>query len=909
MKVKHYVRGLLTAAFISLSIAGMAQGPCDDLPEIKRLLNQAIDDLDLQNAQRQLSALRACDPTPEGRAYIDAQYQRFTGALDLQRRIAEQAQRQAEQAQRQAEQAQHRAEQARKDAEQARQEAQTITKDALIRAYMSQARQLLDSYNYSDENFTQAVQIVDFAYKYIDSEHPALKQMILYLFTEEKRSHIQQAQLANAEEINSYFYTDIARAPYGNVIALASDPNGYLLIIDLETDQVQQLAPFDGYSFETLAWSNDGETLAAYNGASLHFWSTTTWELLEMNRELPSNVKALAWHPDDSTLAAACTDGNSYLIDPATAEIFGILPFHTDYTRDLAWSPDGSQLVSVSDDGVVMLWNPVTMDTIRSLRVHLDWIYAVDWHPSRDLIISGDQAGYLYRWNPKEESNLPPPSHYLGGTIMDLKFSPSGNLLVVINDLGEFLLMDPISFNSIDYLVFSGFTAQRISWSQDGRTVLLIGDDEQLRQYEVSRSGIGAETAISTREILPDDSTTRLLLPGDENLSLNAVAWENDARLAAGDTKGTIRLFLYQGEECLVDTIQTYQGVITDLDWSPNGQLASAGDNRTINIWDPNAKSLIKSLTVSYLPNAVGWSYDGNYLAVGDDYGYVQVWETQNWTQVLSQRQHDGAVLSIAWPHGNSRYLASGGVDNMGWVWDLQTQVNAPLDLHTDWVRDVKWLPGDSLLVTAADDFQTVIWRWGKNQEATVKYPLVNRSNWHYAVAISDDGQLAVVAIGEGIVGFWDISGEQPQELGAINIIETPIRDLDWRPGRATIAGSVPNGVPIMLTTFDLGFHYDEVDLDPTLIEESKGEHKIPRNAYHEGPLHIEQFCWLNGRNRYAHLEPGRGSSSPSMMRSEPPLRTPSPSSIPLPALLRSYHWKATAWWRSPIPLMPSTMM
>ena len=249
--------------------------------------------------------------------------------------------------------------------------------------------------------------------------------------------------------------------------------------------------------------------------------------------------------------------------------------------------------------------------------------------------------------------------------------------------------------------------------------------------------------------------------------------------------------------------------------------------------------------------------YDGQYLAVGDDYGYVHIWETASWNQVLSQQRHESSVLAIAWPHGNSRFLASGGVDTKAWVWDLETQTGAPLELHTDWVRDVKWLPGDSLLVTAADDFQTVIWRWEKDHEATVKYPLVNRSNWHYAVAISDDGQLAVVAIGEGIVGFWDISGDEPEDLGTINIVETPIRDLDWRPGRTTIAGSVPNGVPITLSTYNLSYHYDAAKLDPTLVEEAKGENKIARNAYHYGPSQLDQFCWLNGRRRYAHLEPG----------------------------------------------------
>lgn len=108
---------------------------------------------------------------------------------------------------------------------------------------------------------------------------------------------------------------------------------------------------------ESVRFSPDGETLAAGDwGGSVVLWDVATRrQRFDLNAH--DAVYSLAWSKDGDLLAAG-TDGGVKLWDPVTGAERDTVP-SPDQRRvwEVAFSPDGSELAAALDDGRLILWN------------------------------------------------------------------------------------------------------------------------------------------------------------------------------------------------------------------------------------------------------------------------------------------------------------------------------------------------------------------------------------------------------------------------------------------------------------------------------------------------------------------------------------------------------------------------
>jgi WD40 repeat protein len=111
------------------------------------------------------------------------------------------------------------------------------------------------------------------------------------------------------------------------------------------------------------------------------------------------------------------------------------------------------------------------------------------------------------------------------------------------------------------------------------------------------------------------------------------------------------------------------------LAWGPESQLASAGADGVVTVWDAATGKEVFTLSAPRAPvSSVAWSPDGSRLASAGG-GTVTLWDTAAGQEVLSLRTAQPAAsrpAGLAWsPDGRRLALSFGsGIEGSVTVWD-----------------------------------------------------------------------------------------------------------------------------------------------------------------------------------------------------------------------------------------------
>ncbi|MCU0499127.1 MAG: WD40 repeat domain-containing protein [Anaerolineae bacterium] len=189
-----------------------------------------------------------------------------------------------------------------------------------------------------------------------------------------------------------------------------------------------------------------------------------------------------------------------------------------------------------------------------------------------------------------------------------------------------------------------------------------------------------------------------------------AVVWSPDqTQIATGFTDGSIAIWdVLDGK--IVDQYQAHQGEAFTIDWY-DFYIASGGADGAITIWHSVERTLQKlQVNDSAHPFSailsIAWSPNGAYLAAGDAFGTVYLWEVE--TQHLQElRGQDQWIFSIAWS-GNSDQLAATGGEGVI-IWDVQSGEIVD-QLSTVNPSSLVWNPHNHNL--AVGDFEGNIYLW-----------------------------------------------------------------------------------------------------------------------------------------------------------------------------------------------------
>lgn len=242
-----------------------------------------------------------------------------------------------------------------------------------------------------------------------------------------------------------------------------------------------------------------------------------------------------------------------------------------------------------------------------------------------------------------------------------------------------------------------------------------------------------------------------------------------------------------------------HMSLVRSLVFTPDGRLITAGDDKTIRIWDPATGNTLGILRGEISEGHAGKIYalavspDGRWLAAGGRIRAgeggshpIRLYDLKSRHLAALLVGHNGAVLSLDFSSDGQRLL-SGGTDDVAIVWDVaRGQAIHRLTGHEGDVNSVRFTRDGAKVVTASDDLTVRLWRLSDGAAVGI---LRGHADKVISLAISPlDGAISSGGF-DGLIQLWD--GKTGDPLRRLARQETEVMGLTFAPdGRTLLSGT-----------------------------------------------------------------------------------------------------------------------
>jgi WD40 repeat protein len=201
------------------------------------------------------------------------------------------------------------------------------------------------------------------------------------------------------------------------------------------------------------------------------------------------------------------------------------------------------------------------------------------------------------------------------------------------------------------------------------------------------------------------------------------------------------------------DQAPAHKGPVWALDFTPDGkQLISASDDGTIKIWDLPSGRQRKSIPVGTPVRTAAISPSGAWVAIGDRFGEVSVFDLAQ-ERILLQYQQESTVNGVSFCPDNLT-LASVSTDGTVVLWEIAgKRKRFTLTGHGGPVYGLSFSPDSRELATSSWDKTVILW---DVDTGTLKKQFKAHDEGVLAVQYSPDGTLLATAGQDGVARIWD---------------------------------------------------------------------------------------------------------------------------------------------------------
>jgi WD40 repeat protein len=271
---------------------------------------------------------------------------------------------------------------------------------------------------------------------------------------------------------------------------------------------------------------------------------------------------------------------------------------------------DGQLLATAGDDHLVRVWNLADGKLVHKLDAHTDWVRTID-------------------------------------------YSPDGRLLASAGNDRQVIFWDAVSGAQLDVVATHQAAIAAIRFSHDGKLLATVGFEETVRLYDTA-----------TKQLV-----ARLPAPCQD---MRALTFSQDNQLlAVGGRCGSIRLLSIPSGQ-LVRDIPAHRQRIRAIAFSSDGSyVASSGEDRLIHVAPlaggegynlPPRPAKVLSITF----------YGTHQLAAAGSDNQIRLWDVTAKEEIGSLRGHTGSVAAL---ECQGKVLVSAGYDTTVRIWDVGDRV------------------------------------------------------------------------------------------------------------------------------------------------------------------------------------------------------------------------------------------
>ncbi|KAF5337774.1 hypothetical protein D9758_016623 [Tetrapyrgos nigripes] len=493
-------------------------------------------------------------------------------------------------------------------------------------------------------------------------------------------------------------------------------------------------------------------------------------------------VLSVAYSPDGKYVISASRDKTIRIWNVQTGQQIKCLMGHKDTVRSVVYSPDGRYIISGSDDGTIRLWDAEVGKQIGNSFKHMDQVISVACSPDGTSAVSGSMNGTIRIcniWSGKQE---------------------------VVPLEGHTRFVKSVAFSSDGKQVISGSYDQTIRiW--DTETGHQVGKLEhcyhEVRSVVCSPKDlqcVAVGNSLSGSIITIWDLQTRQQvrkLQGHQNV--NSVIYSLDGRfIASGSYDGTIRIWdISDTEQKAVEQLQKHpstHGVVTSVNFSPDGKHVVSGSEHIIQIWDVQTGQQVGNNLQGHTGSvkSVVYAPDGEHIVSGSHDKTVRIWKVQTQSQLgRPLKGHTDSILSVAFsPDG--RNIVSGSTDKTVRIWKVQTrqQLRDPLTGHTNSVLSVNFSADGTHILSGSCDGRVKIWQVQTGQQVAESH---FTALW--CIDYSLDKKLVVTESRDKTIRIWDVQTGINRELqGSTTSVSAVAFSSD---GKRLVSGCYDNAIRI----------------------------------------------------------------------------------------------------------------
>ena len=560
------------------------------------------------------------------------------------------------------------------------------------------------------------------------------------------RPDIIWAKGGHSQSVNSVTYS-----PDGQLLASGSSDRT-IKIWRQDGTFIKSLAiPYDSNSqltdVRSVAISPDGTLVAAgveqYNASTqtdfgaVQLWRILDGQLVRNFNGYGQGVNSVAFSPDGQYLASGSSDRSVRVWRVANGTLVSSRFDHTQRVNAVVFSSDGQWLASGSDDQTAKLYRTSDWGLERTLTGHSNQVLAVAFSPDSMSLATGSWDQTVRLWNVSDWTLAFSLPH--GSGVGAVAFSPDGNTLATGTWDHNIRLWDPQRGALVNTLVGHNAFVQTLAFAPDSRT---LASGCWYPEFAIKRWWLPSWRAASFQPRVTNHSGSISEL----------IFTPNGQLITGGDT--TARFWDGMNGQFLRTVNATVS--VTSAALSPNGQLlALPGPNHTVKIYRASDGMLVQTLT-GHTDDITGlaFSHDGSLLASGAFFNgsndAIKLWNVSNWNLV---RELSGPF--IFGPFDNINFsaddsLISATCEGTPAVWRVS---DGTFIRNFQCCGPTQFSPNGTLLAVGSNPvrvYRTSDW----TQVASL-------SNQNQALAFTPDGRYLTTAgtnLGDSRIQFWRVS-------------------------------------------------------------------------------------------------------------------------------------------------------